>query len=46
LLNPALADAIVSVTAGSVFVAPGLLFGKLDDDQLAEWTERFGGDGG
>jgi methionyl-tRNA synthetase len=45
-LAPALADTIATVTPGSPFAAPGLLFGKLDDDQLAAWAERFGGDDG
>jgi methionyl-tRNA synthetase len=43
-LTPALADTITTVPAGSPFAAPGLLFGKLDDDQLAAWSEQFAGD--
>jgi len=45
-LTPGLADSISAVTPGSPFAAPGLLFGKLDDEQLAAWAERFGGQDG
>ncbi len=44
-LSPELADSILEVSGGTRFVAPGLLFGKLDDEQLAAWTERFAGAG-
>ena len=32
-----------TIGSGTPFHAPGLLFAKLDDDQLAEWTHRFAG---
>lgn len=43
MIDPSLADTVLAVPPGSPFAAPGLLFAKLDDDQLAEWTERFAG---
>jgi methionyl-tRNA synthetase len=39
-----LAGTILSVTPGTRFAAPGLLFEKLDEDRLAEWADRFAGD--
>jgi len=38
-----LAASVLDLDAGSAFVAPDLLFQKIDDDTLAAWTERFGG---
>jgi len=43
-LAPTLADTILQVPAAARFVPPGLLFSKLDDDQLQGWAERFAGD--
>ena len=43
LLDPSLADTILTVPAGTAFRAPSLLFGKLEADVLAGWVERFGG---
>jgi methionyl-tRNA synthetase len=42
-LHPDLAGTILDVPAGSPFAAPGLLFQKLDDEQLAAWAEQFAG---
>ncbi|MFN8051965.1 MAG: methionine--tRNA ligase [Acidimicrobiales bacterium] len=38
-----LAGTILDVEPGLAFVAPGLLFQKIDDDTTAAWIERFGG---
>jgi methionyl-tRNA synthetase len=38
-----LADLVPSLRPGSPFVAPGLLFAKLEDTQLEAWELRFGG---
>jgi methionyl-tRNA synthetase len=43
-LAPTLADTICHVAGGAPFESPGLLFGKLDDDQLAAWAARFAGE--
>jgi methionyl-tRNA synthetase len=42
-LDPSLAATVMELDPGSPFVTPGLLFSKVDDDQLAEWVDRFGG---
>jgi methionyl-tRNA synthetase len=42
-LGTALVESILGVDAGAPFQAPGLLFAKLDDEQLDEWTARFAG---
>ena len=44
-LDPSLATTILEVAPGTRFEAPGLLFGKLEDEQLTAWAERFGGEG-
>ena len=45
-LDPTLASAArAAVDAGDAFETPGLLFAKLAPEQLAEWADRFGGDG-
>lgn len=38
-----LAATVLELEPGAAFDAPGLLFGKIEPDQLAEWVERFGG---
>lgn len=43
VLNAELATTILGVPAGIEFVSPGLLFDKLDDDQLRGWAEQFAG---
>jgi methionyl-tRNA synthetase len=43
VIAPDLADTILALPAGTRFDAPGLLFAKLDDAQLAEWERRFAG---
>ena len=43
LLTPAIAGGVGSLRAGSAFVAPPLLFDKLDEEQLAGLVDRFGG---
>ncbi|MCP4434105.1 MAG: methionine--tRNA ligase [Actinomycetia bacterium] len=35
-----------AVGAGDPFTGPGLLFSKLDDDQLTQWADQFGGEQG
>ncbi len=42
-LSTSLALEIGVLVEGSSFVAPELLFQKLTDDDLAEWSARFGG---
>jgi methionyl-tRNA synthetase len=42
-LEAGLADLVPSLRPGSPFVAPGLLFAKLEDSQLEAWELRFGG---
>ena len=43
-LDPALAAAVpATLPAGRPFTPPGLLFEKLSDEQLEEWSGRFGG---
>jgi len=45
-LDAGLGDAAREVLrAGSALIPPSLLFRKLDADELAAWTERFGGSG-
>ncbi|MEZ5253631.1 MAG: methionine--tRNA ligase [Microthrixaceae bacterium] len=39
-----LAASVFELKPGARFDAPGLLFDKIEADQLAEWVERFGGD--
>ncbi len=43
-LSSDLADSLLGLAPGAPFRPPGLLFAKLDDDQLAEWTTRFAGE--
>ena len=37
------ADLLTLVPAGQTVAAPAVLFAKIEDAQVAEWTERFGG---
>jgi len=41
-VGPALADTIAGLPAGMEFRSPGLLFDKVTDVQLADWSGRFG----
>ncbi|HEX7517974.1 MAG TPA: methionine--tRNA ligase [Chthoniobacterales bacterium] len=40
------ADKLAQLTLGAPIRVPEVLFGKIDDAQLAEWAERFGGANG
>jgi methionyl-tRNA synthetase len=40
-----LADKLSQLTPGAPISVPEVLFAKIDDTQVAEWTERFGGTG-
>ena len=40
-----LTDKLSQLTPGASISVPEVLFAKIDDTQLAEWTERFGGAG-
>lgn len=42
-VDPSLAPSVLEMEPGARFDSPGLLFSKIDDDQLAEWIDRFGG---
>ncbi|MEO1039494.1 MAG: methionine--tRNA ligase [Pseudomonadota bacterium] len=37
------ADLLAALAPGSPVTAPEVLFAKVEDEQVAEWTERFGG---
>ena len=39
------ADLLDVLPEGLAVTPPDVLFAKIDDDQVAEWTERFGGEG-
>ena len=36
-------DVLNALTVGQPVAAQGVLFAKIEDAQVAEWTERFGG---
>lgn len=36
-------DALARLAPGTPFIAPELLFRKIEDDELAAWREKFGG---
>ena len=40
-----LADKLSQLTPGAPISVPEVLFAKIEDTQLAEWAERFGGAG-
>lgn len=40
-----LADIVSQLTPGATITVPDVLFAKIEDTQLAEWSERFGGAG-
>jgi len=40
-----LADEVSQLTPGAPITVPDVLFAKIEDAQLAEWSERFGGAG-
>jgi methionyl-tRNA synthetase len=39
----AIADTIAQLTPGAAIGVPDVLFAKIEDTQVAEWVERFGG---
>ncbi|MBX7071024.1 MAG: methionine--tRNA ligase [Microthrixaceae bacterium] len=41
-VGPELATSVLDLDPGARFVAPDLLFQKLDDDLVASWEKRFG----
>ena len=41
-LGPDVVTAAFDLAPGSALVLPGLLFDKVSDDEVAEWSERFG----
>jgi methionyl-tRNA synthetase len=41
-MNGAAAE-LSKLTVGQAITVPEVLFKKIDDDQIAEWTARFGG---
>ena len=42
-IDRSLAESILTLPPGIEVSNPGLLFRKLDEDTIAEWTARFGG---
>jgi hypothetical protein len=34
-----------TLQGGTTITVPGVLFAKIEEEHLAEWTERFGGTG-
>ena len=36
-------ELLTALAPGHAITPPDVLFAKIDDDQVAEWTERFGG---
>ncbi|MFD7643305.1 methionine--tRNA ligase [Kitasatospora sp. NPDC059795] len=42
-ITPDEARALAQVPAGTAFTVPPVLFAKITDEDLATWTERFGG---
>ena len=42
-IDRSLAESILTLPPGIEVSSPGLLFRKLDEDTIAEWTARFGG---
>jgi methionyl-tRNA synthetase len=38
------ADLLDALPHGQAFQAPPILFQKIEDESVAEWTQRFGGD--
>jgi methionyl-tRNA synthetase len=41
-----IADNLSQLTPGASITVPDVLFAKIEDTQVAEWTQRFGGAGG
>ena len=41
-----LKEFLTFLAPGTAFQVPDVLFQKIDDDQIAEWTDRFGGEDG
>jgi hypothetical protein len=40
-----MAEELAVLPAGHAFTDGGLLFGKIEDEQVAAWAARFGGGG-